>query len=216
MLRGTLWHGTRLRRRCREAEKEGGRRRKRRKREREIDWARASKRRRLCLFQSLLSLFFRRCVIHPNLCSPMYPIPPVTKTLGMAGVSLGGEKRQKRGETGTQQERKKKRYREFLSNRFDCYSLLLASEEEAKKNWGSIKKRFSDTRCSLACLVSGLLFSTPARFSLSPDTPRSNSSAFRAAFERLSSKTRKWHPTPPSRASRAQRPGWLPLSLPIL
>jgi len=65
-----------------------------------------------CLFHlSLLSLS-APAFCHPNLRSPMYPIPPVTKTLGMAGLSWGRRRRRRRrSETGTTQmgERKKKR-----------------------------------------------------------------------------------------------------------
>jgi len=110
MLGGALWHGTRSHRPFQEAEEEREeRKRDGRETKRKIDWARAF----FCLFHlSLLSLS-APAFCHPNLRSPMYPIPPVTKTLGMAGLSWGRRRRRRRrrSETGTTQmgERKKKR-----------------------------------------------------------------------------------------------------------
>ena len=100
MLKGALWYGKRLHHPCRDQrrkrEKERGLRRER-KRRRSIGSERASE---SDDFVSLLSLFLPFSTRIFRL--PMYPIPPVTKTLGMVGERVGGRRKK-----GRKNERKK-------------------------------------------------------------------------------------------------------------
>ena len=132
----------------------------------------------LSVFSTSSLFFLFLCNFHPHLCSPMYPIPPVTKTLGMADVSWG---ERKAGERRNGEERKKKLSKKKILP-FDGLLTLLRGKRRAEALKQKKKKRLhsSDTRCSLACVHFGLLFSTPARCSISPDTARSNKRVLKA------------------------------------